>query len=165
MSRVAPRLRSLERARARQRTPQPLMPAGEVHFGAGDEGDEERKASALVNGRLPRTIVPKSYDVRLKVDPNAGGFSGRVKIAVQVEKTSKTIVNLIENDNYRDKRLSDQVNKMLDMSLGRAKAARKAFSRESKAGREVLLRTDLFTLPYLRYSRENGVLVPVKPAS
>ncbi len=52
----------------------------------------EIPASALVNGRLPRTITPKNYGVRLKVDPEAGGFSGRVKISVTNSKTTKTIV-------------------------------------------------------------------------
>ncbi|MBI3553113.1 MAG: M1 family metallopeptidase [Elusimicrobia bacterium] len=46
----------------------------------------------LQGGRLPRTVVPKSYEVRLKVDPEAGGFSGRVKIAVEAAKPSKQII-------------------------------------------------------------------------
>jgi puromycin-sensitive aminopeptidase len=52
----------------------------------------EMPAGALVGGRLSRDVMPKEYAVSLKVDPNAEGFSGRVKISAAVSKPVKRLV-------------------------------------------------------------------------
>jgi puromycin-sensitive aminopeptidase len=47
--------------------------------------------------RLPRTVVPQRYDLRLEPDLAAGSFQGEVTIAVTIaEPTSEIILNAIE---------------------------------------------------------------------
>jgi puromycin-sensitive aminopeptidase len=45
----------------------------------------------LKNGRLPETVIPKSYDLRLNTDPDEGGFAGVVTIAAEARAATDEI--------------------------------------------------------------------------
>ena len=53
----------------------------------------------LKDGRLPSTVTPRRYDLRLQVEPDAGEFSGSVVIDVQIrEAVSRIILHAVELD-------------------------------------------------------------------
>ena len=49
--------------------------------------------------RLPRHVLPRRYDLELVVDPERSGFSGRVRIEVEViEATDRITLNSLDLD-------------------------------------------------------------------
>ena len=47
--------------------------------------------------RLPRHVLPRRYDLELVVDPERSGFSGRVRIEVEViEATDRITLNSLD---------------------------------------------------------------------
>ena len=46
----------------------------------------------LPSGRLPRSVVPKRYDLTLAVEPKQGKFSGAVSIDLEIHEATPTII-------------------------------------------------------------------------
>ena len=46
----------------------------------------------LRDGRLPRSVVPKRYDLTLAIDPERGEFSGAVAIDLEIREATRRII-------------------------------------------------------------------------
>ena len=46
----------------------------------------------LPSGRLPRSVVPKRYDLTLAIEPKQGKFSGAVSIDLEIHEATPTII-------------------------------------------------------------------------
>ncbi|MDX6769357.1 MAG: M1 family metallopeptidase [Elusimicrobiota bacterium] len=52
---------------------------------------------AAPSGRLPKSVKPKRYDLRLRLEPEAGTFTGRVKTSLSVsEPTTRLVMNSLD---------------------------------------------------------------------
>ena len=46
----------------------------------------------LRDGRLPRSVIPKRYDLTLAVEPGDGQFSGTVTIDLNIREATRRII-------------------------------------------------------------------------
>lgn len=74
-----------------QSTDTPAQPTAQAETTMMDAGQIMSETGDIPQAQLPDTVMPESYDIQLKIDPQADTMSGRVSINVKMEEATNKV--------------------------------------------------------------------------
>ena len=74
-----------------QSTISSTQPSDQVENTMMDAGQIMSESSDIPQAQLPDTVMPESYDIQLRIDPQADSMSGTVSIDVKLEESTQKI--------------------------------------------------------------------------